>query len=52
MKKEIILFLLVVFAYTAKAQQDAQYSQYMFNGVYINPAYAGYKEQLNLHSFY
>lgn len=35
-----------------KAQQDAQYSQYMFNGIYINPAYAGYKEQLNLHSFY
>jgi len=34
------------------AQQDAQYSQYMFNGIYINPAYAGYKEVLNLHSFY
>jgi type IX secretion system PorP/SprF family membrane protein len=36
----------------ARAQQDAQYSQYMFNGIYINPAYAGYKEQLNVHSFY
>ena len=35
-----------------QAQQDAQYSQYMFNGIYINPAYAGYKEQLNLHAFY
>ena len=35
-----------------KAQQDAQFSQYMFNGIYINPAYAGYKEQLNLHAFY
>lgn len=34
------------------AQQDAQFSQYMFNGLYINPAYAGYKEQLNLHTFY
>ncbi len=34
------------------AQQDAQFSQYMFNGIYINPAYAGYKEQLNLHGFY
>ncbi len=34
------------------AQQDAQYSQYMFNGIYINPAYAGYKEVLNVHSFY
>lgn len=36
----------------ASAQQDAQYSQYMFNGIYINPAYAGYKEVLNIHSFY
>lgn len=52
MKKVIILFLLVVFAQVSNAQQDAQYSQYMFNGIYINPAYAGYKEQLNLHSFY
>lgn len=34
------------------AQQDAQQSQYMFNGIYINPAYAGYKENLNLHSYY
>jgi len=36
----------------AKAQQDAQFSQYMFNGIYINPAYAGYREQLNVHGFY
>lgn len=35
-----------------RAQQDVQYSQYMFNGIYINPAYSGYKEQLNFHSFY
>jgi type IX secretion system PorP/SprF family membrane protein len=35
-----------------RAQQDAQFSQYMFNGIYINPAYAGYREQLNVHAFY
>lgn len=52
MKKRIILFVLIVFAQIVKGQQDAQYSQYMFNGIYINPAYAGYKEELNLHSFY
>jgi type IX secretion system PorP/SprF family membrane protein len=34
------------------AQQDAQQSQYMFNGIYINPAYAGYQENLNLHAYY
>ncbi|ETZ22430.1 type IX secretion system membrane protein PorP/SprF [Pedobacter sp. V48] len=50
--KIIITGLLILGSQLAKAQQDAQYSQYMFNGIYINPAYAGYKEQLNLHSFY
>ncbi|GAA3927730.1 type IX secretion system membrane protein PorP/SprF [Chitinophaga oryziterrae] len=53
MKKILLITgLSLVLGFKAKAQQDAQYSQYMFNGIYINPAYAGYKEQLNLHSFY
>jgi len=53
--KKLILLLIASFLLTVKqasAQQDAQFSQYMFNGIYINPAYAGYKEVLNLHSFY
>lgn len=36
----------------AYGQQDAQFSQYLFNGIYINPAYAGYRQELNLHAFY
>ncbi len=36
----------------AKAQQNAQFSQYIFNGLYINPAAAGAKEDFYLHSFY
>lgn len=44
--------LLVMLPRHAAAQQDAQFSQYMFNGIYINPAYAGYREQLNLSAFY
>ncbi|UYQ95761.1 type IX secretion system membrane protein PorP/SprF [Chitinophaga horti] len=52
MKKIIITGLFLVLAFGAFAQQGVQYSQYMFNGLYINPAYAGYKEQLHLHSFY
>ncbi len=36
----------------ANAQQDVQFSQYMFNGLYINPAYAGYREQWNVNVFY
>lgn len=35
-----------------KAQQIPQFSQYMFNPVYINPAYAGYKDELHLQSYY
>ncbi|MCJ0743813.1 PorP/SprF family type IX secretion system membrane protein [Pedobacter montanisoli] len=54
MKLNIALLISVVtlFVTDLKAQQDAQYSQYMFNGIYINPAYAGYREQLNAHAFY
>jgi type IX secretion system PorP/SprF family membrane protein len=35
-----------------RAQQDAQFSQYIFNGLYINPAYAGYKGDFYANSFY
>ncbi|WP_131536705.1 PorP/SprF family type IX secretion system membrane protein [Pedobacter nototheniae] len=48
----ILTGLFLLFVKPVSAQQDAQYSQYMFNGIYINPAYAGYKEVLNVHSFY
>jgi type IX secretion system PorP/SprF family membrane protein len=37
---------------TAEAQQIAQFSQYMFNGIYINPAYAGYKDMFYGHMVY
>lgn len=53
MRKILLLFIFVLqFVQLVNAQQDAQFSQYMFNGIYINPAYAGYKEQLNMHAFY
>ncbi|WP_316832661.1 type IX secretion system membrane protein PorP/SprF [Pedobacter aquatilis] len=50
--RKILLLILIISGKTVFSQQDAQFSQYMFNGIYINPAYAGYKEQLNLHAFY
>ncbi|SFU20297.1 type IX secretion system membrane protein, PorP/SprF family [Algoriphagus locisalis] len=37
---------------TSFGQQVPQYSQYIFNPVFINPAYAGYKQQLYLQSYY
>lgn len=52
MKRILTLLTLILGPLMLFAQQDAQQSQYMFNGIYINPAYAGYKENINLHSYY
>ncbi len=34
------------------AQQDAQYTQYMFNTLSVNPAYAGSRGQLSFAGLY
>ena len=47
MKSYLPVIFLLLFTKTY-AQQDAQYSQYMFNSLVINPAYAGYREALNV----
>jgi type IX secretion system PorP/SprF family membrane protein len=41
MKKFIIGLIVFAFAKAVTAQQDPQYSQYMYNPVVVNPAYAG-----------
>jgi type IX secretion system PorP/SprF family membrane protein len=51
MRKWIVFIGLLVIAAKTFAQQDAQFSQYIFNGLYINPGYAGYKEDLYVNSF-
>lgn len=51
-KKSWLPLLLVLICFEVKAQQNAQYSQYIFNGLYINPASAGAKEDFYVHSFY
>ncbi|MBE9660870.1 PorP/SprF family type IX secretion system membrane protein [Mucilaginibacter myungsuensis] len=53
MKKAIIVGLIcIISALKASAQQDAAVTQYIFNGLYINPAYAGYKEDVYVQSYY
>lgn len=52
MKRIFFIALITVFAVPAVGQQVAQYSQYMFNALYINPAYAGYRGPVNLHTYY
>ena len=34
------------------AQQNVQFSQYVFNGLSVNPAYAGYKGDWYLNTIY
>lgn len=49
MKKYVIALALIAgFFKIANAQQDAQYTQYMFNTISINPAYAGSRGVLSI----
>lgn len=47
-----LLLGLVLWALSASAQQDAQYTQFMFNKMYFNPAYAGSKKVFCLSAIY
>ncbi len=52
-KKFTLLFLLgLLTALHANAQQDPMYSQYMFNMLAINPAYAGSREVMSITGLY
>jgi len=52
MKRACLLFISLLLTCIVQAQQDVQFSQYVFNGLSVNPAYAGYREELYLHSTY
>jgi type IX secretion system PorP/SprF family membrane protein len=41
MKTRILIFVLIMTATASFAQQDAQFTQYMYNTINVNPAYAG-----------
>ncbi|MBB5437353.1 type IX secretion system PorP/SprF family membrane protein [Pedobacter sp. AK017] len=41
----VVGYLLCMFAGRSIAQQNIQFSQYVFNSLSVNPAYAGYKEE-------
>ncbi len=55
MKKYIYILsvlMAVLLVHETKAQQDPQYTQYMYNMNVVNPAYAGSKESLSLTALY
>jgi len=49
MKKRVLLAVLALVSLTANAQQDSQYTQYMYNTNTINPAYAGSRGALSIY---
>lgn len=53
MKKIILSVAVAALAWlNTSAQQDPAYSMYMFNGLFINPAYAGSHEVINVMGIY
>ncbi|MEO5975892.1 MAG: type IX secretion system membrane protein PorP/SprF [Chryseolinea sp.] len=46
--KHVMVLMLIMTASISYAQQSPQFTQYMFNGLILNPAYAGADESLNL----
>jgi type IX secretion system PorP/SprF family membrane protein len=48
MKTRISLFVLLFTGVLSYAQQDAQFTQYMYNTININPAYAGSRGALSM----
>lgn len=50
--KNAIAVVLLLISFYATAQQDAQFSQYMYNTTVINPAYAGSKDVLSINGIH
>jgi len=51
-KTQWLLILLLMVLGNMHAQQDAQYTQYMYNTVSVNPAYAGSRGHLSIAALY
>ncbi|MGV6829898.1 MAG: PorP/SprF family type IX secretion system membrane protein [Flavobacteriales bacterium] len=47
-----ILLLVLLGTFSGKAQQDPQYTQYMYNTQVVNPAYAGSRDALSFGALY
>jgi len=52
MRKILLIIIGWLASYGVLAQQNAQYTQYIFNGLGINPAYAGSKGIINANGIY
>jgi type IX secretion system PorP/SprF family membrane protein len=48
MRTKILIFALMLTGFVSTAQQDAQYTHYMYNTINVNPAYAGSRGALSI----
>lgn len=47
-RNKVLMALLAMISFSASAQQNAQYTQYMYNTINVNPAYAGSRGALSV----
>ncbi len=52
MKKYLAIALILITTFQVLAQQDPQYTQYMYNTISVNPAYAGTRGALSIAGLY
>lgn len=50
MRRKLLFYCFLLLCCKAGAQQDIQFSQYIFNNLSINPAYAGYRGDLHFNT--
>lgn len=50
--RNTLLLAIILWGVSTQAQQDAQYTQYMYNTMSVNPAYAGSRGQLSMAALY
>lgn len=52
MRTKILIFAFMFVGLLSQAQQDAQYTQYMYNTINVNPAYAGSRGVMSIFGLY
>ena len=52
MRAKILYFGILLISFVSYSQQDAQYTQYMYNTISVNPAYAGSRGVLSIFGLY
>ena len=52
MRTKILIFAFILTGFVSYSQQDSQYTQYMYNTINVNPAYAGSRGVMSIFGLY